>query len=169
MIPRKKPNRAGGSNRMRMAQVVPSYAAFAVMLGVALGGCSLQMPKAGPEPALSAAKPADQLVGKNLDAIIEKLGQPHRSRQMDNNQSTFVWEIEPREAQHPTGDGGLYGDANNPSHVSAGYEAFCKITVVADMTSGNVLQASTEESNGTGAAYFGTNICSRLLRTRHLS
>jgi hypothetical protein len=100
---------------MRMAQVTPSYAAFAVMLGMAPGGCSPQMPKAAPEEAMSAAKLADQLAGKSLDALIEKLGQPHRSRQMDNNQSTFVWEIEPREARHPTGDGGLYGDANNPS------------------------------------------------------
>jgi hypothetical protein len=154
---------------MRMVHVMPSSAVFAAILGIALGGCSLQLPKAAPEAAVSAARPADQLVGKNLDAIVAKLGQPDRNSQLDNGRSSFVWQIEPREALPPTGDGGLYGDANNPGHVSNGYEAFCKVTVVVDMANGNILQASTEESNGTGAAYFGSNICSRYLRTKHLS
>jgi hypothetical protein len=75
---------------MRMVHVIPSYAVpgavLGIVLAVATGGCSLQLPKA-PEAAVSASRPADQLVGKNLDKLIEKFGQPTRSSQSENGQT----------------------------------------------------------------------------------
>jgi hypothetical protein len=157
---------------MRMAQFVPSYAVFGVVTGIALvialGGCSLQMPKA-PEAAISASRPADQLVGKSLDTLIAQLGQPTRSSQADNGQTSVVWQFEPRETLPPTGAGGLYGDGNSPAYVSQGYSPFCRITAVVSTADGNVIQASTEESNGTGAPGRGGNICSRYLRAKSLT
>ena len=157
---------------MRMAHAAPSYAALGVVLGttlcMALGGCSLPVMSA-PEPAVSAARPADQLVGKNLDTLIAQLGQPVRSSQADNGQTSLVWQFEPREALPPTGAGGLYGDGNSPGYVSQGYSPFCRITAVVSTADGKIIQASTEESNGTAAASRATNICSRYLRAKSLT
>ena len=82
----------------------------------------------------------------------------------------MVWQFEgPPEAQPPTGAGGLYGDGNNPGYVSQGYSPFCRITAVVSTADGNVIQASTEESNGTAASGRGTNICARYLRAKSLT
>ena len=161
---------------MRRARAVPLYAlsgvaidiALVVALVVALGGCSLQMPKV-PETAVSAARPADQLVGKTLDTLIAQLGQPARSSPLDNDQTSVVWQFEPQEALPPTGAGGLYGDGTSPAFVSPGYSPFCRITAVVSTANGSVIQASTEESNGTAASGRGTGICSRYLRAKSLT
>lgn len=144
---------------MRVASVI-------VLCGV-LGGCSLSLPSTKEAP-VSAARPADQLVGKKLDTLVAQLGQPTRSQPMDNDLTTYVWQIDtPGEAPPPTGAGGLYGDGNNPAYVSEGYSPFCRVNVVASSTSGLVTQASTEESNGTGTPnglMRGGNICQQRLR-----
>ena len=132
-----------------------------------LGGCSLSMPHP-PEPALTAAKPADQLVGQNLDALVAQLGPPARSQTLDNDQTSVVWQFEtPGDRSSPTGAGGLYGDGSSPGQVSEGYSPFCRITAVVSTTSGVVTQASTEESNGTGASLLRRDsICAKHLKAK---
>jgi len=119
------------------------------------------------EAPVSAARPADQLVGKNLDALIAQLGQPTRSQPLDNDQTSYVWQIEtPDDKLPPTGAGGLYGDANNPGYVSEGFSPFCRINVVAGVN-GVITQANTEESNGTGTPngfVRSGNVCQQRLK-----
>jgi hypothetical protein len=148
---------------MRMTQFVPLCVAF----GVALGGCSISMPRPA-EPAVTAAKPADHLVGQNLDALVAQLGQPTKTWPLDNNQTSVVWQFEtPGDTPLPPGAGGLYGDGSAPGYVSDGYSPFCRITAVVSTSSGVVTQASTEESNGTGASYLHRDsVCAKHLRTK---
>jgi hypothetical protein len=139
-----------------------------VASGVTFGGCS--MPRL-PEAAVTTARPADQLVGKNLDALIAQLGPPARSSPSDNDQTIIVWQFETPTGTPPsTGAGGLYGDGGSPSYVSPGYSPFCRITATVSTTTGIVSQASTEESNGTGASGAvlrrGESICSQHLRAK---
>lgn len=151
---------------MRTIQLFP--------LCAVLGGCSLSMPSfpsSSREAPVSEARPADQLVGKNLDTLIAQLGQPTRSQPLDNDQTSYVRQIEmPRENSHPTGGGGLYGDGNSPPYVKEeGYTPFCKISVVAS-SAGVIAQASTEESNGTGTPngmIRSANLCQRRLGKLH--
>jgi len=94
---------------MRTAQ----FTMLCVALGVTFGGCS--MPRL-PEAAATTALPADQFVGKNLDALVKQLGPPARSSSSDNDQTTIVWQFEtPTGTPTPTGAGGLYGDGGSPS------------------------------------------------------
>jgi hypothetical protein len=138
-----------------------------ILLCGALGGCSIPLTGATEAP-VSAARPADQLVGKKLDTLIAQLGQPTRSQPMDNDLTSYVWQIDtPAEAPPPTGAGGLYGDGNNPGYVSEGYSPFCRVNAVASATSGLVTQASTEESNGTGTPnglIRSGNVCQQRLK-----
>jgi len=122
-----------------------------------------------PEAAVTAARPADQLVGKNLDALIAQLGPPARSSSADSDQTTIVWQFETPTGTPPTtGSGGLYGDGGSPNYVSQGYSPFCRITAIVSTSTGIVTQASMEESNGTGASMLrrGESICSQHLRAK---
>ena len=117
---------------------------------------------------MSAAKPADQFIGQNIDTLIAQLGPPVRSATLENDQTSFVWQFDsPGEPPTPTGAAGLYGDGGSPGYVSQGYSPFCRITAVVVTSSGVVTQASTEESNGTGASLLRRdNICAPYLRKR---
>src|SRR5579863_9600965 len=109
---------------MRTTQLIM----LCVASGVTFGGCS--MPRL-PEAAVTAARPADQLVGKNLDALIAQLGPPARSSSADSDQTTIVWQFETPTGTPPTtGSGGLYGDGGSPNYVSQGYSPFCRITAI---------------------------------------
>jgi hypothetical protein len=148
-----------------------------VLLCAVLGGCSLSMPSISmpsisspAEAPASAARPAEQYVGKKLDTLIAQLGPPKRSQPLENDQTSYVWQFETIDPpQHPTGDGGLvYGDGVSPGYVSEGYTPFCRITVVAS-ADGVVTQANTEESNGTGTPngfVRSGNICQKQLKSR---
>lgn len=138
-----------------------------ILLCTVLGGCSLSIPRP-PEPTLSAARPADQFVGKNLDVLVAQLGPPSRSSPSDNDQTTVVWQFEAPTGTPPVeGPGGLYGDGNAPGYVSEGYSPVCRITAVVSTSSGIVTQANTEESNGTGASWLHRdNVCAKHLRTK---
>jgi hypothetical protein len=144
-----------------------------MLLSVALGGCSLSMPSipslSSKEAPVSAARPADQLVGKTVDTLIAQLGQPTRSQPLENDQTSYVWQIEtPSDPPPPRGDAGLYGDGNAPGYVSEGYSPFCRINVVAG-TNGVITQANTEESNGTGTPngfVRSSNVCEKRLRAK---
>ena len=148
---------------MRMVQ--------AALLCVVLGGCSISLPRA-PEAGVSSARPASQLVGKKLDTLVAQLGQPTRSQPLDNDQTSYMWQIEtPAGPPPPTGGGGLYGDGGSPGYVSEGYSPFCRINVVAS-SAGVVTEANTEESNGTGSpngTFRSGNFCEQRLRAKSLS
>ena len=151
---------------MRIAQTM--------LVCAVLGGCSMSsisLPSV-PRPAeapVSAARPAEQYVGKNLDTLVAQLGPPKRSQPLDNDQTSYVWQFDAAdEGLPPTGAGGLYGDGLSPGYVSDGYSPFCRVTVVAS-ADGVITQASTEESNGTGTPngfIRGGNICQKQLRAK---
>jgi hypothetical protein len=159
-----------GGKRMRIVR--PEWLWLA--LGAVLGGCSLpsiSIPKPQ-ESAVSSARPAEQFVGKNLDALVAQLGQPTRSQPLDDDQTSYVWQIETPGGVPPrTGNAGLYGDGAAPSYVSEGYSPFCRINVVAS-SNGLITQATTEESNGTGTPnglIRSGNICDKHLRAKSRS
>jgi len=158
-----RPDEAEG-NRMRIASTV--------LLCAVLGGCSLSMPSlsGSHEAPTSAARPAEQYVGKNLDTLVEQWGPPKRSQPLENDQTSYVWQFETTdEALPPTGYGGiLYDDGWSPGHVSKGYSPFCRVTVVAS-ADGVITQANTEESNGTGTPsgfLRSSNFCEKQLRAK---
>ena len=163
MIPPKKFTGQGGAEGGNMRTI-----GF-VLLCAMLGGCSLSMPSlsSSHEAPVSAARPADQLVGKNINTLIAQLGQPTRSQPVDNDQTSYVWQIEtPEGTPPPTGNAGLYGDGNSPGYVSEGYTPFCRINVVA-AADGVITQANTEESNGTGTPngfVRSGNVCEKRLK-----
>jgi hypothetical protein len=138
-----------------------------VALCAALGGC-------GASRQAVVARPADQLVGQNLDTLVARFGPPTSSSKIDNDQGSYVWQLGDAadSAGKPvprTGYGGLYGDGESPSVVSQGYSPLCKINIITSPT-GTVTRASTEESNGTGAAVgifdVGGSICAQRLGTK---
>jgi len=150
--------------------------ASTVLLCTVLGGCSLSMPSismpslsSSAEAPVSAARPAEQYVGKKLDTLIAQFGPPKRSQPLDNDQTSYVWQFDATDdGLPPTGAGGLYGDGWSPGYVSDGYSPFCRVTVVAS-ADGVVTQANTEESNGTGTPngfIRSGNICQKQLRTK---
>jgi hypothetical protein len=138
-------------------------------LCAALGGCGAPLQEA----ATTTARPGDQLVGQNVDALIARFGQPTRTTRMEGDLSSYVWELAagPDALDQPsqTADGGLYGDGYNPGAVNQGFSPYCKLNVIVSPT-GTVTQALTEDSNGTGArsGRFGSNgaICARRLRMK---
>jgi hypothetical protein len=151
--------------------------ASTMLLCAVLGGCSLSMPSismpslsASHEAPASAARPAEQYVGKNLDTLVAQWGPPKKSQPLDNDQTSYVWQFETAdEALPPTGDGGIvYGDGWSPGYVSSGYSPFCRVNVVAS-SDGVITQATTEESNGTGTPngfIRGSNICQKQLKAK---
>jgi len=145
------------------------FIALCAMFGIALAGCSMPRP---PEAAVATSRPADHLVGQNLDTLIAQLGPPTRSSPTDNDQTTFVWQFEtPAGTPPPTGSAGLYGDGASPGYVSQGYSPFCRITAVVSTTTGIVAQANMEESNGTGASLLrrGEGVCAQHMRPKSRS
>jgi len=157
----------------------PMRPASAILLCAVLSGCSLSMPSISmpslssisrpAEAPVSAARPAEQYVGKNLDTLVAQFGPPKRSQPLDNDQTSYVWQFDVGdEAPPPTGAGGLYGDGWSPGYVSEGYSPFCRVTVVAS-ADGVITQANTEESNGTGTPsgfVRSGNVCQKQLRAK---
>jgi len=126
---------------MRILQIVAACAA--------LGGCWAP----GQEVA-STSRLGDQFVGKDATSLLPQFGKPLSRNKMDNDQVTYVWELDPANA--PTGDrridtgsAGLYGDGHTPGYISDDPRR-CKMSVIVS-AEGIVTQVTTEEQNGTGA------------------
>jgi hypothetical protein len=130
-----------------------------------LGGCWT--------PGQDVATPprfGDQFVGKNVDAVVARLGKPSGRKRMDNDQMTYVWEFaaadQPTNQRSYTGQGGLYGDGQLPGAMSEDLR-ICKVSVITS-PEGIVTQFDAEDSNGTGSSKIGLGIsgsfCSQRLR-----
>lgn len=119
-----------------------------VALCAALGGCWTS----GQEVA-TAARPGDQFVGQNVDAVVARFGKPAGRKNLDNDQMTYVWELAAADSRGnqrtQTGDAGLYGDGYTPGYMSDD-PRFCKINVLTS-PEGVVTQFNAEDFNGTGA------------------
>lgn len=119
-----------------------------VVICAALGGCW-----ASGQDAANTARPNDQFVGKNVDAVVARFGKPSGRKRLDNDQMFYVWELaaleQSGEQKAASGDGGLYGDGRTPGLMSDD-PRFCKISVTAS-PEGIVTQFSAEDFNGTGA------------------
>ena len=113
-----------------------------------LGGCWTS----GQEVATSSGY-GDQFVGKDVDAVVARLGKPTGRKKMDNDQMTYVWEFAaaevPANQRSSTGQAGLYGDGQNPGAMSEDLRT-CKVSVVTS-PEGIVTQFSVEDFNGTGS------------------
>src|ERR1700742_2151311 len=87
------------------------------VLCVGLGGCWTS----GQDVATSP-RYGDQFVGKNVDAVVTKLGKPRGRKKMDGDQMTYFWEFAaadlPANQRSHTGQGGLYGDGQTPGAMS---------------------------------------------------
>jgi hypothetical protein len=149
---------------MRILQILAACAA--------LGGCGLQLQEGMTATTMTPTRLGDQLVGQNLDTVIARLGPPSKSSQIDNDQTSHVWQLEAGTERGNTrsyaGPGGLYGDGYSPHGVSAGYSPSCRITATVAPT-GIVSQASAEESNGTAATGLiggGDSYCAQRLATK---
>ncbi len=121
---------------------------------------------------MTGARPAEQFIGKTLDALVAQLGPPTHSQPLDNDQTSYVWQIDtPGGVPPPAGGGGLYGDGAAPGYVSEGYSPFCRINAVVS-ASGVITQATLEESNGTGTpngVLRNGHICDKHLRAKSRS
>jgi hypothetical protein len=133
-----------------------------VALCAVLGGCGAARQEVTARP---------ELIGQNLDTLIARFGQPTSSSKIDNDQNSYVWQLSA--AAEPAGRrprtspyGGLYGDGDSPGNVNQGFSPLCTIKVTTS-PAGTVTQASTEESNGTGAGVgllgAGGGICAQRL------
>ena len=113
---------------------------------VALGGCA-----ASPQGVASASPYGGQFVGKDIDALVARIGRPDSAKKIDGDQGSYVWELAPAKGDHRnhTGDGGLYGDGYTPGYISDD-PRLCKVNVTTSRE-GIVTQLSAEDSNGTGA------------------
>ena len=113
-----------------------------------LGGCWTS----GQDVATSA-RYGDEFVGKNVDAVVAKLGKPRGRKKMDGDQVTYFWEFAagdlPANQKSYTGQGGLYGDGQTPGAMSEDLR-ICRVSVVTS-PEGIVTQFSAEDSNGTNA------------------
>jgi hypothetical protein len=122
--------------------------AIVVLCAAALGGCW-----ASGQDAATAARPGDQFVGQNVDAVVARFGKPAGRKRLDNDQMFYVWELaaveQSGEQKAASGDGGLYGDGRTPGLMSDD-PRFCKISVTTS-PEGIVTQFNVEDSNGTGA------------------
>ena len=101
----------------------------------------------------TSTRPGDQFVGKNVDAVVARFGNPNGRKKMDNDQTMYVWELAaaelPANQRSYTGQGGLYGDGRTPGAMSDD-PRICRISVTTS-PEGIVTQVSAEDSNGTGA------------------
>jgi hypothetical protein len=119
-----------------------------VVLCAALGGCWTPA-----QEVTTAARPGDQFLGGNVDAVVGRFGNPARRKKLDNDQMNYVWELAaadlPSNQRTHTGQAGLYGDGRTPGVISDDPRS-CKISVVTS-PEGIVTQFSAEDLNGTGA------------------
>ena len=113
-----------------------------------LGGCW-----ASGQEAATAARPSDQFVGQNVDAVVARFGKPAGRKKLENDQMSYVWELAATDSsgdqKAATGQGGLYGDGRTPGLMTDD-PRFCKISVTTS-PEGIVTQFKVEDSNGTGA------------------
>jgi hypothetical protein len=120
-----------------------------VALCAVLGGCWTS----GQEVATSS-RTGDQFIGKNVDAVIARFGNPAGRKKMDNDQMAYVWELPatdlPDNQKSYKGYGGLYGDGLTPGAMSDDSRS-CKLTVTTS-PEGIVTQFNAEDLNGTGAS-----------------
>jgi hypothetical protein len=116
-------------------------------LCVALGGCA-----ASPQGVTSPSSFGGQFVGKDIDALVARIGRPASAKKMDDGQGSYVWELalaRDKAGLIHTGDAGLYGDGDTPGYISDD-PRLCKISVTTS-PEGIVTQLSAEDANGTGA------------------
>ena len=140
-----------------------------VALCAALGGCG--MPR---QEMASTSRLGDQFVGQNVTSLVTQFGKPISRKKMDNDQTSYVWELEaPTELPDDrrridTGKGGLYEDGHTPGYMSDD-PRLCKMSVTVSRE-GIITQVSTEDQNGTGAPSitlgFNGSICAQRLGTK---
>jgi hypothetical protein len=104
-----------------------------------------------PQGVASASQYGNQFVGKDIDALVARIGRPDSAKRMDDGQGSYVWELAPARGDRriQTGDAGLYGDGLTPGYISDD-PRLCKVNVTTS-PEGIVTQLSAEDSNGTGA------------------
>jgi len=119
----------------------------AVILCVTLGGCWTS----GQD--VTSAQSGDQFVGKSVDSVVSRFGQPTGRKKMDGDQMFYVWELPSTDwsgnKRTHAGQGGLYGDGQTPGYMSDD-PRLCKISVTTS-PEGVVTQFIAEDLNGTGA------------------
>lgn len=118
-------------------------------LCVALGGCA-----ASPQGVASTSPFGGQFVGKDIDALVARIGRPASAKKMDDGQGSYVWELAAAtdsagDRRIHRGDAGLYGDGHTPGYMSDD-PRFCKVSVTTS-PEGIVTQLRAEDANGTGA------------------
>ncbi len=113
-------------------------------LCVALGGCA-----AAQQGVASTSSFGSQFVGKDIDALVARIGRPDSAKRMDDGQGSYAWELAPANRRIHTGDAGLYGDGLTPGYISDD-PRLCKVSATTS-PAGIVTQLSAEDSNGTGA------------------
>jgi hypothetical protein len=96
----------------------------------------------------------DQFVGKNVEAVAARFGNPAGRKTLDNDQMLYVWELPAvtyasANQVADTGDAGLYGDGHNPGYMTDD-RRMCKLSVTTS-ADGIVTQFNAEDLNGTGA------------------
>jgi hypothetical protein len=120
-----------------------------MVLCAALGGCWTS----GQGVATSNGT-GDQYIGKNVDAVIARFGNPAGRKKLDNDQLAYVWELPatdlPENQKIFKGNAGLYGDGLTPGAISDDPRS-CKLTVTTSLD-GTVAQFNAEDLNGTGAS-----------------
>lgn len=130
-----------------------------------LGGCAGTW-----QEAPSSSRLGDQFIGKDVDALVARIGRPTRSKRMDDGQASYMWELAAvanSAGDRPihTGDAGLYGDGYTPGYISDD-PRLCTISVTTS-SDGIVTQLKAEDSNGTGAPAvtlgFSGSICAKRL------
>jgi hypothetical protein len=138
-----------------------------VGLCAALGGCW-----SPGQDVTTSTRPGDQFVGKNVDTVVARFGNPGGRKKMDSDQMLYVWELAatelPANQRSYTGQGGLYGDGRTPGAMSDD-PRICRISVTTS-PDGVVTQFSAEDSNGTGAPRItsgaGNSVCAQRLSPR---
>ena len=139
-----------------------------VAVCAALGGCAAP----GQEVA-STSRLGDQFLGKTANSLVPRFGKPISRDKMDNDQTTYVWELDPTtvsadDRRTDTGAAGLYGDGHTPGYMTDDPRR-CKMSVTVS-PEGVITQVATEDQNGTGAPTrnFGIlgGVCAQLLGTR---
>jgi hypothetical protein len=119
-----------------------------VVLCAALGGCGTSG-----QGGTTSNRTGDQFIGKNVDAVIARFGNPSQRKKLDNDQLVYVWQLLatdlPENQKSFSGYGGLYGDGLTPGAISDDIRS-CRLTVTTS-AEGNVTQFNAEDLNGTGA------------------
>jgi hypothetical protein len=135
------------NKKMRMTNII--------VLCAALAGCGTSG-----QGVTTSNRTGDQFIGKNVDAVIARFGNPSQRKKLDNDQMVYVWQLLatdlPENQKVFSGYGGLYGDGLNPDAISDDIRA-CRLTVTTSVE-GNVTQFNAEDLNGTGAPKATTGL-----------